>query len=431
MRTINDVGTGGLLPDATVLLAVTAEQAAARRDPGAADRIEREPIAFHRGVIAAYEDVLAAGNGRLVRVDGTGEAERHRRARARGARAVSAADPFEGLVGNEAARERLRIALRQPGHAYLLLGRPGYGVDAHARRFAAALAGLPERALESGHPDLLEVRPEGTQIRIDQVRELWRDIQLRPFSAERRVYLIWDAETMPEVVQHALLKSIEEPPGHAVVILVCAQPHRLLATVRSRCEQVRFAPLAAAEVATALGLGGPAGLALARASGGDLERARELIEGGEASDRRERYLALARSVYADERLRPRRGRARAWPRPAARAAPRRARPPTRRRRCASRRSATTRRAPRPRACAARARRWPSGGRARPRSRRRARPSRRSSPGTATCSPRRSAPTTRWYTRTTASRSQKMLQTVAKHLPRAASRPRATRAERWS
>ncbi|MDX6562753.1 MAG: polymerase subunit delta, partial [Gaiellales bacterium] len=129
---------------------------------------------------------------------------------------MSESDPFQGLIGNEAARARLRIALRRPSHAYLLLGRPGYGVAAHARRFASALAGLPERALEGGHPDLLEVRPEGTQIRIDQVRELWRDIQLRPFSAERRVYLIWDAESMPDVVQNALLKSIEEPPAHAV-----------------------------------------------------------------------------------------------------------------------------------------------------------------------------------------------------------------------
>ena len=75
VRAINDVGTGGLRPDATVLLAVTAEQAAERRDPGSADRIEREPIEFHRNVIAAYEDVLASGNGRLVRVDGTGDAE--------------------------------------------------------------------------------------------------------------------------------------------------------------------------------------------------------------------------------------------------------------------------------------------------------------------------------------------------------------------
>jgi dTMP kinase len=75
VRTINAIGTGGLLPDATVLLALTAEQAAARRDPGAADRIEREPIEFHRSVIAAYDDVLAADNGRLLRVDGTGDAE--------------------------------------------------------------------------------------------------------------------------------------------------------------------------------------------------------------------------------------------------------------------------------------------------------------------------------------------------------------------
>ncbi len=74
VRAINDVGTGGLHPDATVLLAVTAEQAAERRDPGSADRIEREPIEFHRSVIEAYDDVLAAGDGRLVRVDGTGEA---------------------------------------------------------------------------------------------------------------------------------------------------------------------------------------------------------------------------------------------------------------------------------------------------------------------------------------------------------------------
>ena len=72
---INDVGTGGLRPDATVLLAVTAEQAAARRDPASADRIEREPIAFHRSVVAAYDDVLANGDGRLVRVEGTGEAD--------------------------------------------------------------------------------------------------------------------------------------------------------------------------------------------------------------------------------------------------------------------------------------------------------------------------------------------------------------------
>jgi dTMP kinase len=74
VRTINDIGTGGLMPDATVLLTVSAEQAAERRDRASDDRIEREPLEFHRRVIAAYEDVLSA-NGRLVHVDGSGDAE--------------------------------------------------------------------------------------------------------------------------------------------------------------------------------------------------------------------------------------------------------------------------------------------------------------------------------------------------------------------
>jgi dTMP kinase len=74
VRTINDIGTGGLMPDATVLLTVSAEQAASRRQPGADDRIEREPLEFHREVIAAYEDVLSA-SGRLVHVDGSGDSD--------------------------------------------------------------------------------------------------------------------------------------------------------------------------------------------------------------------------------------------------------------------------------------------------------------------------------------------------------------------
>ena len=90
---VNDFATGGLVPDATVLIAVTAEQADARRDPRVADRFEREPVEFHRKVIAAYEDVLASHNGRFVRIDGTGDERSHRSARARGAGPVSSETP--------------------------------------------------------------------------------------------------------------------------------------------------------------------------------------------------------------------------------------------------------------------------------------------------------------------------------------------------
>ena len=203
-------------------------------------------------------------------------------------------------IGNRSARARLEAELRAPGHAYLLTGRAGWGVAVAAREFAAALAGIDPKRISAGHPDVLEVRAEGTQIRMEQVRELWRDIQMRPFSAERRVYLLWDAETMPELVQHALLKSIEEPPAHAVIVLVCAQPNRLLATVRSRCTLIPFGPLTSAEIAGELEIDQQT----ARAAAGDLERARELAQGGDARDRRARYLALARASYRDDAFDP-------------------------------------------------------------------------------------------------------------------------------
>src|SRR5262249_32395223 len=150
---------------------------------------------------------------------------------------------FEGLVGQPGARARLTAALQAPAHAYLLTGPPGSGVEAFARRFAAALCGIDERMLDVGHPDLREIRPEGTQLRTAQGRELWRDVHMRPCSAGRRVYLVWEADAMQETVQHALLKSIEEPPEYVVVILVTARPHLLLPTVRSRCQLVPFGRL--------------------------------------------------------------------------------------------------------------------------------------------------------------------------------------------
>ena len=218
---------------------------------------------------------------------------------------MSSPDPFEGLVGNDTMREHLRIALRRPGHAYLLLGRPGYGVGAHARRFAAALAGLPERSLESGHPDLLEVRPRG---HADPHRPGARAMARHPAAA-----VLGRAARVPDLGRRDDARRGAERA--AEVSFGAARPRR-------RDPRLRPAPPAAGHRALALrdralraarrrrGRHGARARrprrsgARARASGGDLERARELLDGGEASDRRERYLGLARSAYADELFDP-------------------------------------------------------------------------------------------------------------------------------
>jgi DNA polymerase-3 subunit delta' len=103
------------------------------------------------------------------------------------------------------------------------------------------------------HPDVLVVEPGDTgSIRIDQVREAIERTAYRPFEGRRRVVIIDEADALVVQAQHALLKSLEEPPPTSVFMLVTARPDALLPTVRSRCPTLRFRGLGPAEVATAL-----------------------------------------------------------------------------------------------------------------------------------------------------------------------------------
>jgi DNA polymerase-3 subunit delta' len=100
------------------------------------------------------------------------------------------------------------------------------------------------------HPDVSVVVPgENGSIKIDAVRDEIRKTAYKPFEARRRVIIFDDAEALGDDAQNALLKTLEEPPAGSVLILVTAQPHQLLPTVRSRCPVVRFAPLEAGDVA--------------------------------------------------------------------------------------------------------------------------------------------------------------------------------------
>jgi len=103
------------------------------------------------------------------------------------------------------------------------------------------------------HPDVVIVEPgESGTIKIDQVRDVVDRAMYRPFEGRRRVVIIDQADALVTAAQNALLKTLEEPPSSSVFILVTSRPDVLLPTVRSRCPDLRFRPLAAADIVTVL-----------------------------------------------------------------------------------------------------------------------------------------------------------------------------------
>jgi DNA polymerase-3 subunit delta' len=137
------------------------------------------------------------------------------------------------------------------------------------------------------HPDFNYVARAAnrTDVLIEQVRNLIDRLGLRPSRGPRRVAIIDDAETLNLPAQNALLKTLEEPPGAAIIFLVTANERALLDTIRSRLRPVRFAPLETSELAKLLsaraGIPAECAGALARIARGSVSRALELAEGTE------------------------------------------------------------------------------------------------------------------------------------------------------
>lgn len=130
------------------------------------------------------------------------------------------------------------------------------------------------------HPDVQTIAPgESGSIKIDEIREILRQVAFRPFEARRRVVIVDAAEALGREAQNALLKTLEEPPPGSMIILVTAQPGVLLDTVRSRCPAVRFGPLDVADLTRWLmtyeKLGEAQARSVAAVSGGSLAVARD------------------------------------------------------------------------------------------------------------------------------------------------------------
>jgi DNA polymerase-3 subunit delta' len=135
-------------------------------------------------------------------------------------------------------RERFAASIEQGrlGHSYLLTGDRAEALE----NLALGLAGQVLETAPEQHPDFHAVRPESKSrhITVKQIRELERELYLKPFSAPLKVAVIFDAERMclaGASAANAFLKTLEEPPAHTLILLTSARPAMLLATIISRC----------------------------------------------------------------------------------------------------------------------------------------------------------------------------------------------------
>lgn len=202
-------------------------------------------------------------------------------------------DSFAGIIGQEKAVNVLRKALWSGNihHANLFIGPGGIGKKTTAKAFARAiiLQGDPlgEPYLREGvHPDFknIERDEKKTQIGIEQINhemEPW--LALRPYRSSRRVVIINEAHHLSLPAANALLKTLEEPPAYAVIILV-ADDRIMLETIMSRCQNLSFGPISENDLGSFLmlrGLDRDRASRLARLAQGCLSTAIRLAENDE------------------------------------------------------------------------------------------------------------------------------------------------------
>ncbi|HXY28079.1 MAG TPA: hypothetical protein VEH82_07330 [Acidimicrobiales bacterium] len=200
-----------------------------------------------------------------------------------------AAELFEGVVGQEEAVAALCAAAANPVHAYLLRGPSGHGGLRAAYGFAAALL-CPEggcgrcatcrAALAGTDPDLHVVRRSGASVSINEIRHVVALAQRRPLRAGRQVIVVLDVH-LAALRTPALLKTLEEPPGDTVFVLLADEMIPELATVASRCVEIPFPPVRRDVLVrwlTDSGIPADTASVVADSSGGNPERARVMVD---------------------------------------------------------------------------------------------------------------------------------------------------------
>ena len=161
---------------------------------------------------------------------------------------------FENIVGNDKIKELLQNSIKNKkvSHSYLFIGQEGIGKKMIAMDFAKAILCLDEKSKycnvcksciefdSNNNPDFKILEPDGNSIKIEQIRELQSKIIEKPIISSKKVYIINDSDKMTKEAQNCLLKTLEEPPEFATIILIGANESAYLSTIKSRCMILHF-----------------------------------------------------------------------------------------------------------------------------------------------------------------------------------------------
>ena len=168
---------------------------------------------------------------------------------------------FKNIVGNNKIKESLENAINSGNvsHSYLFVGKAGIGKKLFAKDLAKKVMCLGEDNCGScikfdanSNPDFSIIVPDGKSIKIDQIRNLQARIVEKPIISNKKVYIIDDADIMSEESQNCLLKTLEEPPAYAMIILIASNETKMLQTIKSRCVIIRFEDLTNEEISQIL-----------------------------------------------------------------------------------------------------------------------------------------------------------------------------------
>ena len=174
---------------------------------------------------------------------------------------------FKEIEGHDRPVTILKRALTNNtlAHAYLFSGGEGIGKKMTALALAAAVncrnsgpdwgcGQCPScrKVTALVHPDVHILAADGDEIKIDQVRQVQAELALKPFEGAKKILIVDGAENMNQASANAFLKTLEEPQGEALIVLISPLPQSLLPTIRSRCQEIRFLPLPRPVLAQAL-----------------------------------------------------------------------------------------------------------------------------------------------------------------------------------